>query len=429
MATTELVTRFSFVGSLQPLQRLNQGLDVGIGMITKLGAGLGIGAIALNGFNLSLVDQIDQQNDLAITLGVSIQALQEWGFVAQLSGSSAQAYESSIGGLSQAIGDTANDVGRAKAIFEKMGISVKDATGKVKSADIVMEELRQKLKGLEKTEKISILSKLGIDRSMLTMLESSDESINKLRLQARALGITTDEEKEKVDEYKKTMDALGFAFTALATKMQIALTPAIKNMADLYVYPNTLYVLKLKGSDVKEWLEMSAGQFNTIDPNKDEEQMLVNEVFPTYNFDVIDGVSYEIDVTKAPRYDKDGKLINVGSERISNLKYNCKIIDMNAEFLVATNNYRASGGGNFPGINASKAVIASPDENRQVIVNYIKTLKIVDPKADGNWKFKKVEGNKAKVILLSSPLAKDLVGENLQYLGEGPNGYVKYLVK
>ena len=173
----ELVTKFSFLGSLQPLQKLNKGLDVSIASIAKFGAGLGIGAIALNGFNLSLVDQIDQQNDLAITLGVSIQALQEWGYVAQLSGSSAQAYESSIGGLSQAIGDTANDVGRAKAIFEKMGISVKDATGKVKSADIVMEELRQKLKGLEKTEKISILSKLGIDRSMLQMLESSDESI------------------------------------------------------------------------------------------------------------------------------------------------------------------------------------------------------------------------------------------------------------
>lgn len=235
MAVTELVTRFSFQGSLKPLQKLNQGLDVGIGMITKLGAGLGIGAVALNGFNLSLVDQIDNQNDLAITLGVSIQALQEWGFVAQLSGSSAQAYESSIGGLSQAIGDTANDVGRAKAIFEKMGISVKDATGKVKSADIVMEELRQKLKGLEKTEKISILSKLGIDRSMLQMLESSDESINKLRLQARALGITTDEEKEKVAEYKDSMDTLGFAFTALATKMQIALTPALKKMADNFV--------------------------------------------------------------------------------------------------------------------------------------------------------------------------------------------------
>lgn len=235
MATTELVTKFSFVGSLQPLQKLNQGLDAGIGMITKLGAGLGIGAIALNGFNLTLVDTIDQQSDLAETLGVSIQALQEWGYVATLSGSDARAYESSLGGLSQAIGDTANDVGRAKAIFEKMGISVKDATGKVKSADIVMEELRQKLKGLEKTEKISILSKLGIDRSMLQMLESSDESINKLRLQARALGITTDEEKEKVAEYKDSMDTLGFAFTSLATKLQIALTPALKKMADNFI--------------------------------------------------------------------------------------------------------------------------------------------------------------------------------------------------
>jgi len=235
MAVTELVTRFSFQGSLQPLQKLNQGLDTGIGMISKLGAGLGIGAVAFNYFNLNMIDAIDTQNDLAITLGVSIQALQEWGYVAQLSGSSAQAYEASIGGLSQAIGDTANDVGRAKAIFEKMGISVKDATGKVKSADVVMEELRQKLKGLEKTEKISILSKLGIDRSMLQMMEASDESINKLRLQARALGITTDEEKEKVAEYKDSMDTLGFAFTALATKMQISLTPAIKDLADNFV--------------------------------------------------------------------------------------------------------------------------------------------------------------------------------------------------
>ena len=153
-------------------------------------------------------------------------------------------------------------------------------------------------------------------------------------------------------------------------------------------------------------------------------------------YNLYDEIKHDIDIVinYTPKqstqfFDKDGKLINAGSERISNLKYNGKIIDMNAEFLVATNNYRASGGGNFPGINASKAVIASPDENRQVIVNYIKTLKVVDPKADGNWKFKKVEGNKAKVILLSSPLVKDLVGENLQYLGEGPNGYVKYLVK
>jgi len=205
-------------------------------------------------------------------------------------------------------------------------------------------------------------------------------------------------------------------------------TLAIKNMADLYVYPNTLYILKLKGSDVKEWLEMSAGQFNTIDPTKAEEQMLVNDGFPTYNFDIIDGVTYEIDITKAPKYNKDGKIVNA-SERIVNLKYNGKAIDMNGDFLMVTNNYRAGGGGSFPGINLTKAVIASPDENRQAIVNFIATQKVVDPKADGNWKFKAVEGNKAKVILLSSPLAKDFVGDTFVVDGEGPNGYTKYLLK
>lgn len=232
MATTELVTKFSFTGSLQPIEKFNEQVSMGITKAAKFAGGLAIAGFAFGGFNLKMVDQIDAQTDLAATLGTSVQALQEWGFVATLSGSSAQQYEASLGGLSQAIGDTANDVGRAKAIFEKLGISVKDSTGKVKSADTVMEELRGKLQGLEKTEKISILSKLGIDRSMLQMLESTDEDIAKLRKQAKLLGITTEEETKQVAEYKDSMDTLGYGINALTTKFQIALTPALRKMAD-----------------------------------------------------------------------------------------------------------------------------------------------------------------------------------------------------
>ena len=57
-------------------------------------------------------------------------------------------------------------------------------------------------------------------------------------------------------------------------------------------------VIKLAGSDVKEWLEFCANMFNTIDPNSTKEQDLINRDFPTFNFDVLDGVEYEIDVTK-----------------------------------------------------------------------------------------------------------------------------------
>ncbi|MGL4820802.1 MAG: bifunctional 2',3'-cyclic-nucleotide 2'-phosphodiesterase/3'-nucleotidase, partial [Bacilli bacterium] len=78
---------------------------------------------------------------------------------------------------------------------------------------------------------------------------------------------------------------------------------ALRNVADLYIYPNTVQAVVITGKDVKEWLEMSAGQFNTIDPTKTDVQPLINESFPSYNFDVIDGVTYQIDVTKPAKYD------------------------------------------------------------------------------------------------------------------------------
>ena len=79
-------------------------------------------------------------------------------------------------------------------------------------------------------------------------------------------------------------------------------TSPLRNVSDLYIYPNTLQVVEVNGATVKEWLEMSAGQFNQIDTSKTEVQWLVNENFPTYNFDVIDGVSYEVDITQPARY-------------------------------------------------------------------------------------------------------------------------------
>ena len=131
-------------------------------------------------------------------------------------------------------------------------------------------------------------------------------------------------------------------------------TIAIKNVADLYLYPNTVATIKITGADVKEWLEMSAGKFNQIDPTSDKEQPLINRSYPTFNYDVIDGVTYEIDVTEPAKYDSDGNLVNAEANRIKNLQYNGQPIDLEQEFLVATNNYRA--GGNFPGVRNQTAV-------------------------------------------------------------------------
>jgi len=167
---------------------------------------------------------------------------------------------------------------------------------------------------------------------------------------------------------------------------------AVKNVADLYIYPNTLKVVKLNGAQLKEWLERSAGQFNQIDPGGPPNQPLLNEDFRSYNYDVIDGVTYEIDVTQPSKYDADGNLVNENAERIKNLRYQGEPVTADQEFLVATNNYRASGGGSFPGLDGSTIVIDSPDENRQILIDYLTQTETVNPSADQNWTFAPVPG-------------------------------------
>ncbi|WMY73938.1 bifunctional 2',3'-cyclic-nucleotide 2'-phosphodiesterase/3'-nucleotidase [Buttiauxella selenatireducens] len=159
-----------------------------------------------------------------------------------------------------------------------------------------------------------------------------------------------------------------------------------RNAADLYLYPNTLVVVKASGKEVKEWLECSAGQFNQIDVNSTKPQSLINwDGFRTYNFDVIDGVDYQIDVSQPARYDGECQMVNPKAERIKGLTFKGKPIDPNATFLVATNNYRAYGG-KFAGTGDSHIAFASPDENRSVLANWITASKEIHPAADNNWR-------------------------------------------
>jgi len=170
---------------------------------------------------------------------------------------------------------------------------------------------------------------------------------------------------------------------------------ALNNAADLYLYPNALYAVKVNGAQLKAWLEKSATRFNTIDPSKTEPQQLVNGAVPSYNFDTVTSkdVSYEIDVTRAP------------GDRVRNLAWRGKPVAAEQEFLVATNNYRASGGGNFPGLDGSRTVIASPDNNRDILIAYVKAAKQLTRAANGSarsWTFARVK-TAGPVVFSSAP--------------------------
>ena len=171
---------------------------------------------------------------------------------------------------------------------------------------------------------------------------------------------------------------------------------AIRSAADIYLYPNTLTAVKIDGAVLKGWLEHSAGRFNRIDPSSSTPQELVNRKFSGYNFDVIQGgLRYAIDVTKP------------AGERIRDLAHDGKPVEPGQAFIVVTNNYRASGGGHFPGLDGSNIVVSAPDANRDVVIAWVRARKHLVRAHDGNdrpWHF--VPARTAGPVLVTSGSGK-----------------------
>jgi 2',3'-cyclic-nucleotide 2'-phosphodiesterase/3'-nucleotidase len=206
----------------------------------------------------------------------------------------------------------------------------------------------------------------------------------------------------------------------------------VRNPGDLYLYSNNnLQAVKIKGSDLKAWLETAAKQFGQIDPANTGEQDLVPSYGTIYNYDVFyaenNALTYQIDVTKP-----------VGS-RIANLSFQGKPVADADDFIVATNDYRAGGGGSVPGIDGSKTIIKSPDANQAVVSAYLQKLGGASGKvtlaANGSarsWSFVKV-ATAGPVILRSAPghlaLAKSSGIANITAEGgTDASGFAKYTV-
>lgn len=205
---------------------------------------------------------------------------------------------------------------------------------------------------------------------------------------------------------------------------------AIKNVADLYLYPNTVQAVVITGEQVRNWLEMSAGIFNQVKAGSSD-AALINGDFPSYNFDVIDGVTYQIDLSEPLKFDKDGNAVNPSANRIKNLNFNGQPIDPAQKFVVATNNYRAGGGGHFPDIAADKVVFVAPDTNRDVVVRYIIDQGTINPAADANWTFAPLANT--SVTFDSGPKARQFLsqvkGVAIEDAGEAAEGFARFRIK
>ncbi|MFJ3188036.1 bifunctional metallophosphatase/5'-nucleotidase [Streptomyces halstedii] len=143
----------------------------------------------------------------------------------------------------------------------------------------------------------------------------------------------------------------------------------IKDAAGLYPFENTLEARLLTGAQLKDYLEYSARYYvrTAAGAPVDTSKLTNAEDIPDYNYDVVSGVSYDIDIAQP-----------VGS-RIVGLSFEGAPLDPAAEFVFAVNNYRASGGGNFPHVPGAKQVWADSDEIRNTIIGWVQAKGSVDP--------------------------------------------------
>ena len=200
----------------------------------------------------------------------------------------------------------------------------------------------------------------------------------------------------------------------------------LREVADLYVFGNnTVVAIKVTGGQIWEWLESSARVFAMVDVSRTSPQPLLDKFVPSYNFDIIAGVTYRIDPTQPVRYDAKGKL-NASARRIVDLQFQGKPIDLAREFIVVANNYRTDGGGNFPALKDAQVVLRAPDANRDAVLRYFRAQSSVPVAKTFPWSFAS-SGHGVPVYFDTGKPALERLADapGVIAMGEGEPGYAR----
>ncbi len=252
-------------------------------------------------------------------------------------------------------------------------------------ADITMEQTDTGWKVVSKTgANLSVTADTAADQAVLDAVKTQHEAaVNYMKqpigeATADFPGATSRTQDSAIMDLIQKVQ-MKYANTDLSLAAMLP-TPApsfkqgpltVRDMYSLYIYENTLFAIKVTGQQIKDELEWSASYFNTYTYNRTATS-LVNPNFAGYNYDMLQGAEYTIDITKP-----------VG-QRIVSLTYHGQPMDMKTSYTLALNNYRAGGGG-FLGFKGAPIVYQSSDEIRNLLIQYVKDMGKVDPEVDNNW--------------------------------------------
>jgi 2',3'-cyclic-nucleotide 2'-phosphodiesterase/3'-nucleotidase/5'-nucleotidase len=154
---------------------------------------------------------------------------------------------------------------------------------------------------------------------------------------------------------RKTANAELSATAAFDLNSRLPKGPVrIADVAGLYVYDNTLRAIRINGTQLRAFLEKSAEYFGSSN-------------IPGYNFDVVSGVDYTIDVSRP-----------VG-QRITVLNYKGAPVRDDQTFTMALNNYRQGGGGGFPMVASAPVVYDKQEDIRELLIEELRKRGTISP--------------------------------------------------
>lgn len=237
MATTikEFLVGLGFEVDEKQLNTFNSGLKRATVMASALGAAATVAAGFITSFVKSAADQLDDLGDAADRIGVASSELAEFEYIAKLTGSTTEAARSSMEGFSRVIGEAATGVGRGAATFEKLGLNAKDSSGQVKSVSQMMGEVRDKIKDLSKQEQVAILSKLGLDSTLIGAMTQDISALQQeFRQLSEGVGVDLNAATETAGKFNDSWDRMTSVVGVFAKSLALKLMPQIQNGMDRF---------------------------------------------------------------------------------------------------------------------------------------------------------------------------------------------------
>ena len=205
----------------------------------------------------------------------------------------------------------------------------------------------------------------------------------------------------------------------------------MRHVVDIQPFPNELRAVVVDGAQLRDWLEMSAGLFNTIRPGKGD-QPLIDEDRAGHNFDVIFGLEYDIDVSVPPRFSSNGTLCDPQSSRIRNLCWQGAPVRDSQHFAIAVNSFRIGGGGNFAVPQTATRLPLPSVRVRDAICDYVAGRLPRDPLEDAPYPWRLRQMPQTQVEIFTGPDARahlhELDPATHRVAGLTPDGFLKVVV-